>query len=330
MTARSIDLALAAYGYRDSGIPYSQLDCKSFVERCLRDIGVRVSWRGSNYMWRNVLSWKGTPEECVAKFGSVPTGALVFILKDDGGERARGYYDDEGNASHVGIVTNMGKGAMHSSSSRGGVCESEFKGKTIKNGGWNRVGLLACLDYGEKFETAGSAPVEPEPVQPAQPAQQEAGGFSDGERPMEVYDPSGGNGKVYFRMRPSKSAGWYGRLACGTRVTAIGESGEWTKVRYDGRTGWMMSMYLRDAGASYDGFNVDKIDTSVTHDAFTIVTTAPNVRVRSTPYINGTANVVRLVARKGTELRTVGRDAETGWYLLTDGNYICGDFVAEK
>ena len=60
----------------------------------------------------------------------------------------RGYKDGLGNASHVGVVTGAGKGVIHASASRGCVCESEFKGKTIPNGGWNRVGLMKQLDYG--------------------------------------------------------------------------------------------------------------------------------------------------------------------------------------
>ena len=38
--------------------------------------------------------------------------------------------------------------AIHSGKSRGRVCGSEFHGKTVKNGGWNRVGLwLKEVDY---------------------------------------------------------------------------------------------------------------------------------------------------------------------------------------
>ena len=92
-------------------------------------------------MWRELCSWTGTPEECKAKFGGVPKGALLFILENDGGERARGYYDGLGNASHIGVYTGIGQGAVHASSSKGKVCESKFAGKTIRNGGWNRSGL---------------------------------------------------------------------------------------------------------------------------------------------------------------------------------------------
>ena len=50
---------------------YSQLDCQAFVEAVLKDIGVRkpdgkpYDWRGSNAMYRNYYSWRGSVEECI-------------------------------------------------------------------------------------------------------------------------------------------------------------------------------------------------------------------------------------------------------------------------
>lgn len=90
-------------------LKYSQVDCQAFVELVLRDCGVRTSsgavynWKGSNDMWRHALKWKGTLDECRKKFGGIPEGCWVFMVKHDGGEVPRGYHDDEGNASHVGI-----------------------------------------------------------------------------------------------------------------------------------------------------------------------------------------------------------------------------------
>ena len=54
-------------------------------------------------MWRVALTWKGTIEECLHMYGEIPVGAWVFIVKNDGGEKERGYNDKEGNAKHVGI-----------------------------------------------------------------------------------------------------------------------------------------------------------------------------------------------------------------------------------
>lgn len=94
-------------------LTYAQVDCQAFCEKVLYDLGVRTAkggrydWRGSNDMWRNAVSWKGTVEEARQKFGEVPVGSWAFMVKHDGGEVPRGYHDNEGNAAHVSIVVNQ-------------------------------------------------------------------------------------------------------------------------------------------------------------------------------------------------------------------------------
>ena len=111
-TVQGNTYATQAMSERYTGISYSRLDCQGFVEEVLKDCGVRKSdgtaynWKGSNSMWRNALKWKGTIQECMTEFGCIPLGSWVFIVKHDGGEKDRGYNDNEGNASHVGIYCN--------------------------------------------------------------------------------------------------------------------------------------------------------------------------------------------------------------------------------
>ena len=141
---------LGAVGFEYLGVPYSKMDCQAFVERCLADCGLRMDLAGSNAWYREVRAhgWVGTPEECTAIYGGVPTGAFLFILLHDGGEPEKYKPDGLENANHIGICTGTrGEGAIHSSSSRGCVCESKFKGKTIPNGGWNMVGMCDSLDF---------------------------------------------------------------------------------------------------------------------------------------------------------------------------------------
>lgn len=128
-------------------LKYSQADCQGFVEKVLYDSGCRkpdgqaYNWKGSNSMWRNALSWKGTEDECIKKFGCVPLGAWTFILKFDGGEKDRGYNDSEGNAVHVGIyVGNDETRDSTRTSKRDGVGYRPLKD-------WNRVGLCKYIDY---------------------------------------------------------------------------------------------------------------------------------------------------------------------------------------
>ena len=145
-------LSVSLQGEKYLGTPYSEMDCQAFVEACLTDVGINVNLAGSN-AWYRTMDWVGTPEECIAVFGSIPKGAFLFIHAFDGGEPSY-YKDDLGNASHIGIYTGIytgtHMGAMASSSSRGCVIDSYFAGKTI-SGGWNCVGLWHRLDYGEEI-----------------------------------------------------------------------------------------------------------------------------------------------------------------------------------
>ena len=128
---------------------YTDLDCQAFVEKVLYDSGVRkpdgsaYNWKGSNAMWRSALSWRGTIAEAVDKFGQVPDGSWVFMLKYDGGEKDRGYNDGEGNASHVGIYVG---GGLVRDSTRSTKTKRDGVGlRSISD--FNMVGLCKYLDY---------------------------------------------------------------------------------------------------------------------------------------------------------------------------------------
>ena len=132
-----------------TGVPYSKLDCQSFVEQVLKDCGVRrkdgsaYNWKGSNDMWRHALSWRGKIDDCLKQFGEIPLGSWVFIVKNDGGEVERGYHDNDGNASHVGIYCRRGDTPVRDSTrtkTRDGV---GYRALT----GFTHVGLPSMIDY---------------------------------------------------------------------------------------------------------------------------------------------------------------------------------------
>ena len=76
---------MAAEGAKFMGRAYTDMDCQAFVERCMSAVGVKYNLPGSN-AWYRKMSWVGTPEECVKKFGCVPRGAFLYSLEKDGGE----------------------------------------------------------------------------------------------------------------------------------------------------------------------------------------------------------------------------------------------------
>ena len=219
------------------GVPYSEMDCQAFVEKCLADAGIRKNLAGSNAWFREVMrdGWVGTPEECKKKYGKIPRGAFLFVLKQDGGEPEKYQGDGIGNANHIGIYTgmtgaemvelsgnpenkryNFGDGAINSSSSRGFVCTSRFNGKSI-SGGWNRIGLWDRIDYTD--------------------------GGGDG---VEVtYRAQVIGGALNVRAEPKKASDRLGQLPEGSIVTVTEDLAGWSRIDYDGKNGYVMSQYLK-------------------------------------------------------------------------------------
>ena len=222
---------LAKAGFKYIGTPYTKMDCQKFVEKCLSDCGIHKDLEGCNTWYRFLMQngWVGTPEECKAMFGRIPVGAILFIHKTDGKEPAKYRGDGIGNLSHMGIDTGIGEGAIHSSESRGGVCESRFKGKSI-NGGWNRVGLWKAIDYGSDINRI----------------------WDGGDKPVDsdeliVFAQNGGD--VKLRQKPSTSCRIYWEVATGTVAERTDEADGWsfiktTDVSGRRREGWMMSKFL--------------------------------------------------------------------------------------
>ena len=242
---------LGEAGFRYLGVPYSKMDCQAFVEQCLRDCGLEMNLAGSNAWYREVMK-NGTVltrEECVKQLGKVPAGAFLFIHAFDGGEPEKYRKDGLGNASHIGIVTGRGEGAIHSSSSRGCVAESRFRGKTI-NGGWNRVGLWnrVSYDYG-----AGSGRAEAESGTVRVP--------EVGRNPEKVPEPAehavvwaGQGSTVNTRQGPGTlyALSKAGRIPVGTMVEILKRQKGWCRIRYtDPKDAvwycWMKEEFLRPA-----------------------------------------------------------------------------------
>jgi hypothetical protein len=229
----------AQVGYKYLGTPYKQMDCQTFVERCMADCGLKKDLRGSN-AWYREMDWVGTPEECKKIYGSIPTGATLFIWSDDGGEIQRGYKDGKGNASHIGIVTHTGKGAIHSSSSRGCVAESGFTDRTVRNGGWNRIGLSRLFDYGDKINTALSGDKADEVIINMEYAQ--------------VITENG----LPVKLRPTKSTSrpWLTQIPNGTQLLITERDGMWAKTTYDGCEGYVMEAFLAFDGAAVGSVSI--------------------------------------------------------------------------
>lgn len=228
--------AFSKAGDQYLGRSYEEMDCQAFVERCMKDVGLKMDLGGSNSWFREVRKngWTGTPEECMKIFGQIPKGALLFILEPVNAKTpAKFRTDGIGDATHIGIKTGRGDGAIHSSHSKGGVVTSVFKDKTIKNGGWNRVGLYNRFDYGKSVNwMLDHMGIGEDPDQKKE------------EEPMTVTVYAGNGKPVNFRKSPSESAERIGKIPNGTEAELLGSQGDWSMIRINGQTGWMMTKFL--------------------------------------------------------------------------------------
>ena len=239
----------AMVGFKYIGTSYETMDCQKFVERCMADVGLKMDLPGSN-AWYRKMDWVGTPEECKARFGCIPKGALLFILEAVSDSTPEKYRKDGiGDATHMGIKTGTGKGGIHSSKSRGGVCESEFRDQTVKNGGWNRVGLYGKFDY-EGIDGGGFGVDATERqgrscsstcVERAEPSLRSC------ETAVVVAERGT---TVNLRKTKSTSGKLVERVPIGSTVTVLRTEGNWSRVAYTDPSGavwcgWMVSGFLK-------------------------------------------------------------------------------------
>ena len=251
---------LAAAGYPLLGTPYRSMDCQAFIERCLKDCGWKIDLAGSN-AWYRRMQWRGTPEECRQVFGHIPPGAFLFILKEDGKEPEKYRADGLGNAEHIGLKTGKSPGAIHSSASKGKVCESTFRDKSIR-GGWNRVGLIPEVSYGkavdeklegslqENLSSANCGPnpddKETEPVPVSTGAKTESTGGQAVCRPVTVFADNGYPVKLRKSFNPkSKAYRLWEKIPCGTAGLCLEKRADWCWCQFGTFVGWMMTKFLK-------------------------------------------------------------------------------------
>lgn len=59
---------------------------------------------------------------------------------------------------------------------------------------------------------------------------------------------------VNLRVKPSSNAPLVERIPIGTVVDVLGDSGSWTKVKAQGKTGYMMTVFLAPVTEEEDDF----------------------------------------------------------------------------
>lgn len=184
-----------ALAYNGQYIPYTQMDCYHFVLTVWRDIPSVSSTAslvssqspgiGTNSLWRQnmpsnptwtfnttspdgqnptpVLWYKDTIANCIATFGEIPTGALLFHkIGENDNPQIPSYYrgDGIGNFAHVGIYVGnnqvMQSGGRDSSSIPGGGVHLS----AYDSSAWNYVAFVVYVDCsGQGPEPPGPTPI---------------------------------------------------------------------------------------------------------------------------------------------------------------------------
>lgn len=180
-------------------------DCSGLFYWAFKELGGYM-YHGSNTMWDKYCTAQGKLKNGARTDSKVlKPGTAVFVLKGSS------------DRSHVGLYVGDGK-VIEASGTQAGVVITQ-----ITNSKWCEWGELKGVNYD------GNSTSTPAPV------------------PAPTQTPSIGSAvvndtKVALRSAPSTNASILTRVDKGERVQVL--DNEWTRVSYQGKTGYMMSKFL--------------------------------------------------------------------------------------
>ena len=181
-------------------------DCSGLFYWAFKELGGYM-YHGSNTMWNKYCTSKGDLKNGKRTDGKeLKPGTAVFVLKSNG------------NRSHVGLYIGDGK-VIEASGTQKGVIITPITDKK-----WAEWGELKGVTYAAKAET-------PSDKVPAQ-------------EPISTKSALVTGTRLALRSAPSTSATVITRVNTGERVQLLDDT-EWVKVKYQGKTGYMMAKYLQ-------------------------------------------------------------------------------------
>ena len=219
---------------------YAQVDCIRVITIPLNTAGKKFDYTGSNYFVR----YEVANLQRLTKESQLAPGKALFRSKEPdedgyklpdryaaGGECDTGDYRDY---HHIGLY--LGDGQIEDSNKT-----DTQDGPAISTNwrAWEWVADIVAVDYGE--------PVVPLPIE------NETGG---GEETMNTATVStGGQGPLNFRQGAGAGYKFCARnpkIPEGAVVEVLETKGEWTRVIYNGETGWVKGQYLTPGGTLAD------------------------------------------------------------------------------
>lgn len=191
------------------------VDCSGAFVYAFRKFGIYYP-HGSNAIARNYTVGGMLPisqaKPGMAAFKVREPGEDGYALPDKykGGSDLNDYY-------HIGLVDTDTRYVLNAKGEKSGFCRDQLTGKN----GWDCVAYLKDVDYQEDMEMAQA----------------------------RVVLPTGATGNtVNMRKTASTGSAIVERVPVGSVVDVISDAGQWCKIDYDGKVGYMMSNYLEYEG----------------------------------------------------------------------------------
>lgn len=209
------------------------VDCSGAFVYAYRQFGKTIA-HGSNTIARKYITGKLLPiseaKPGMAAFKAKMPGETGYELPGKFKPGGASYNGDLNDYYHIGLVDEDSKWVLNAKGTQSGFCRD----KLTKKNGWDFVAYLKGVDYDNSAEEKGEI------------IMQEA----------HVVLPSGASGStVNMRKSASTSAQLIARVPVGSKVEVEEKQAQWSKIKYEGQSGWMMSEYLDFSGET-DGAEI--------------------------------------------------------------------------
>ena len=197
--------------YGDKWIGRYVTDCSGLFYWAFKELGGYM-YHGSNTMWDKYCTAQGKLSKGKRTDGQeLKPGTAVFVLKGTS------------NRSHVGLYIGNGN-VIEASGTQAGVIMTK-----VDNTKWAEWGELKGVDYG----SSNTPTVTPTPSN-------NTNTNTNTNTKSAVVTGT----RLALRSAPSTSASILTRVNTGERVQLLDDT-EWVKVKYQGKTGYMMAKYLQ-------------------------------------------------------------------------------------
>lgn len=200
------------------------VDCSGAFTYSMKQFGIDYP-NGSNAIARNYIVGGMKPiseaKPGMAAFKAKEPTESGYSLPEKYKQGGRSYTGDIRDYYHIGLVDEDTKYVLNAKGTNYGFCRD----KLTSSNGWDFVAYLKSVDYDnqEKGETTMAE--------------------------AKVVLPSGASGAtVNMRKSAMTDAALIIRVPVGSTVTVLEDLGQWCKITYSGKTGYMMSNYLEYAG----------------------------------------------------------------------------------